>query len=124
MVYLFSLIGPFFLLLVENFFNYPYVVEEVYKFFLVKKPIETKQVFAVGLFFSISESIFYVFNPVYINNFSLNIQRLLLVLPMHITTLLVVNYFNKKGNLWFVGLLTAVFIHYLFNTLGSITPRY
>jgi hypothetical protein len=122
MIYLSALIGPFFLLLIEGFLPFPFLVEEIYKFFLVKKPIETKIVIIIGFLFSLSEAIFYVMNPFYsliTNPYSL-VLRLLVVFPMHTTTLLIMNYYNKKRDLWYLGLILGVFIHFLFNNLNML----
>jgi len=118
MEYLAALIGPFFLLVVEKFLPYPYLVEEIFKFFLVKKPLDTKTVFILGLFFSISEAIFYIMNPVYSHRPMAYGIRFMAVTPMHITTLLVMNYFNQKKNLWPIGLIFAILIHYIFNSIS------
>lgn len=118
MEYLSALVMPFILLLLENFLPYPYIFEEVFKFFLAKQAKTTKVAFVLGLLFSISESIFYLFNPTYQLSISKNLTRFLLVAPMHITTILVMQYFLKKKNLWPVGLLLAILIHYIFNSLS------
>lgn len=120
MEYLTALVGPFVLLLVENFFPYPYLVEEIFKFFLAKNAKTTKTAVLLGLLFSISESIFYLFNQTYQISISHNIIRFLTVTPMHITTILVMQYFLKKKGLWPLGLLLATIIHYAFNILGTV----
>ena len=128
MIYLFSLIGPFFLLLVEKVLPYPYLVEEVYKFFLAKPSNSTKVSIILGLLFSLSEAVFYLLNP----NFSIfstnmagqaplinySLLRLITVTPMHISTILIMQYLNKKSLSW-LGLILAVAIHYLFNSLST-----
>lgn len=84
------------------------MIEELFKFFLAKNASSTKVAVVLGLLFSISEAIFYSMNlnaPIY---------RVLIVAPMHITTILVMQYFNKKS-LWPVGIMIAITIHYLFN---------
>jgi hypothetical protein len=120
MEYITALISPFFLLLIEKFIPIPYAVEELFKFYLAKKADNTKTAIILGLLFSISESIFYVFNPSYILNPLLFVARLTLVSAMHITTTLVMYYFLKKRNLWPIGLITAILTHYLFNSIGSL----
>ncbi|KKP46368.1 MAG: hypothetical protein UR39_C0011G0020 [Candidatus Woesebacteria bacterium GW2011_GWA1_33_30] len=117
MVYLFSLIGPFFLLLVEKFLPYPYFIEELYKLFLAKSTSSTRVVIILGFLFSFSEAVFYFLNP------NPSFFRFLVVTPMHITTLLVMQYFNEiqlrhKRNLWWLGLTLAILIHYLFNQIS------
>jgi len=95
MIYLFSLIGPFFLLLVEKVLPYPYLVEEVYKFFLTKSTNSTKVAIALGFLFSLSEAIFYLLNPNYsLFNVNYFLLRLLAVTPLHISTILIMQYMN------------------------------
>ena len=118
MEYLTALIGPFVLLLLESFFPYPYLLEEVFKFFLAKEAKTTKTAVLLGILFSLSESIFYLFNPTYQLSVSNNIIRFLLVAPMHITTILVMQYFIKRKSMWPVGLVLAVIIHFAFNSLS------
>lgn len=121
MEYILALVFPFFILLIEKFLPYPYMVEEIFKFFLAKNASSTKMAIVLGLLFSLSEAIFYVFNPSYSiisNPFSL-ITRFLVVTPMHITTILIMQYFSKKKNLWVFGLLFAFMVHYTFNILGT-----
>ncbi len=120
MDYLLALVGPFFLLLVESVLPYPYLVEEVFKFFLAKSTTSVKSAIYLGILFSLSEAFFYLMNP----NFSLLTMnysfgvRLLAVTPMHISTILIMQYFQKK-KLWPIGLILAILIHYLFNLVGS-----
>ena len=111
MNYLFSIVGPFFILLVEKFLPYPYFIEEIYKFFLAKSTSSTKVVIILGFLFSFSEALFYVMNP------NSSFVRPLVVTPMHITTILIMQYFNKR-NLWWLGLTFAILIHYLFNQIS------
>lgn len=118
MEYISALIFPFIILLIEKFLPYPYIVEEVFKFFLAKNSSSTKVAFTLGLLFSISEAIFYVLNPAY--NLSSNMVRLLVVTPMHISTILIMQYFINKKGLWPVGLLLSFLIHFLFNYTGRI----
>jgi len=126
MEYIAALISPFFILLIENFLPYPYVIEELFKFFLAKKANSSKIAIILGLMFSVSEAIFYVFNPVYSLNLTAYGIRLMAVSSMHVTTILVMYYFSNeiqlrhKRFLWPVGLILAILIHYLFNTIGSL----
>lgn len=117
MNFLSALIGPFFLLLLEKVLPYPYLVEELYKFFLAKSTNSTKAAIVLGVLFSLSEAVFYLMNPSYIFNLKAYGIRLIAVAPMHITTILSMQYFVKK-NLWPIGLITAILIHYLFNQIG------
>lgn len=123
MEYLIALIGPFFLLLVENFLPYPYLVEEIFKFFLAKSSTSIKMSFALGLLFSLSEAFFYFLNPIYTLNPSLYTLRLLLVTILHVTTILIMQYFISKKRLWPLGLLLSILIHYLFNLFGGLWSK-
>ncbi|WKZ25569.1 MAG: hypothetical protein QY322_04290 [bacterium] len=121
MEYVSALVFPFIILLVENFLPYPHIIEEVFKFFLAKYANTTKVAIILGLLFSISEAIFYLLNPEYsiVGGIGKSATRFLLVTPMHITTILVMQYFARKTNLWPIGLILAILIHYLFNSVGS-----
>jgi RsiW-degrading membrane proteinase PrsW (M82 family) len=123
MEYITALVFPFFLLLIEKFLPYPYIIEELFKFFLAKKSDTTKTAIILGVLFSFSEAIFYVFNPSYSiisNPISLTV-RFLIVTPMHITTILIMYYFSKvtktrnNKNIWPIGIILAILIHYIFN---------
>ena len=118
MEYISALIFPFFILLIENFLPYPYVVEELFKFFLAKKANSTKTAIVLGFLFSVSEAVFYVFNPTYVLSPLYFVLRLTLVSAMHITTILVIYYFIKRKSVWPLGLLLAILIHYLFNWIN------
>lgn len=118
MEYISALIFPFFILLIENFLPYPYIVEELFKFFLAKKASSIKTAIILGLLFSFSEAVFYVFNPVFAVNLKAYSIRLIAVVPLHITTILVMQYFLGKRNMWPIGLILAILIHYLFNSLA------
>lgn len=114
MEYISALVFPFFILLIEKFLPYPYIIEEVFKFFLAKKASSTKVAIILGLLFSISEAIFYVMNP------NSSFIRFFVVTPMHITTILIMYYFSRRKSLWPIGLIFAILIHYLFNVIGKI----
>ncbi len=115
MEYIIALIFPFILLLIEIFFPYPYLIEELFKFYLAKKAETTKIAIILGVFFSFSEAIFYFLNPIYFLDIGLSFLRFAVVTAMHITTILVMRYFARKDNLWPIGLLLAFTIHYIFN---------
>jgi len=119
MEYISALVFPFILLLAEKLFPYPYIIEELFKFYLAKKADTTKTAIILGLFFSFSEAIFYFLNPIYSQDIGLSLFRFITVSMMHTTTILVMFYFSRKRNLWPIGLILAIIIHYLFNSLGS-----
>jgi len=117
MEYLLAIIGPFFLLLIESLLPYPYIVEEIFKFFLAKSTTSIKNAIVLGLLFSLSEAFFYFLNPTFQLDAIRYSLRFLVVSAMHITTILVMQYFLKRKNLWPIGLFLSILIHYLFNTL-------
>lgn len=121
MEYLTALVGPFFLLLVEKFLPYPYVIEEIFKFFLAKKANSIKTAITLGFLFSLSESVFYIINPSFQLSPMAYIVRFIMVTLMHVSTILVMQYFIKKKSLWLIGLILAILIHYLFNTFSIST---
>ena len=126
MIYIFSLIGPFILLLIERFLPYPFFIEEVYKFVLVKNSdINSKSIFLSGLFFSLSESMLYATNPIYQSEPIKFIYRFLIVTPMHLSTMFIFGFTLKnkpsKKYLQVAGLAIAILIHYIFNTLSLST---
>jgi hypothetical protein len=117
MEYLLAIIGPFFLLLIESLLPYPYIVEEIFKFFLAKSSTSIKTAIILGLLFSLSEAFFYFLNPTFQLDAIRYSLRFLVVSAMHISTILIMQYFLKRKNLWPIGLLLSILIHYLFNTL-------
>lgn len=119
MQYLLAIFFPFVCLLVEKILPYPYLIEEISKYFIVKKTDSTKEVLLYGLLFSLSESIFYVMNPTYIQNPILFINRVILVTPMHMATITITWYFKRK-NIAPIGLIASVFVHFVFNSLSMI----
>jgi len=120
MEYLLAIIGPFFLLLIESLLPYPYIVEEIFKFFLAKSTTSIKTAIVLGLLFSLSEAFFYLMNPVYVLSPMYFVLRLTAVSAMHITTILIMQYFLKRKNLWPIGLFLSILIHYLFNLFGGL----
>ncbi len=122
MEYISALIFPFFILLIENFLPYPYIIEELFKFFLAKKSKTVTSAIILGVLFSFSEGVFYFLNPSYsiITDFTKSILRLAIVTPMHTTTILIMWYFSRKKKMWPLGIFLAIAIHYLFNLTASI----
>ncbi len=120
MEYLLAIIGPFFLLLVESLLPYPYIVEEIFKFFLAKSTSSVKSAIYLGLLFSLSEAFFYFLNPTFQLDAIRYSLRFLVVSAMHISTILIMQYFISKKSLWPVGLILATLVHYLFNTFGYL----
>jgi hypothetical protein len=123
---LFALAAPFIIWPIETFLPYPYIVEELFKLFFVfninkeEKHFEFKIKFTVLVcaLFGVSESIFYLFD-IFISGSILDfIERLLITVPMHIITGLVMILGINKGKIGLViGFISAVCIHFIFNLL-------
>lgn len=122
-----SIITTFLLLLIEkSVFNQPELVEESAKtillliFWRAFSSFDKKYTAAltIGLIFGLSEIIFYLNDIILSGHLDVLTWRLLLTLPMHISTpLLMVFCASKKisGLGW--GLLASILLHYIFNTL-------
>ncbi len=123
----FSLAAPLPLLVIEHFLPYPFVIEELLKVILIYILINQEKklkknlflyVIISGLFFSISESIFYLINIFAIQNYFIFFQRLLFTSILHICTLIIIYIFFKCNKYWWIfGFSLAIFIHFLYNYL-------
>lgn len=122
---------PWFLIIVERFFPYPYIFEEVAKlgvvFFILKEEKIKKKnllilvlIFAFG--FTFSEAILYLNNIFQIGIFSLFFVRLILTGFLHGLTSIIIYIFGKNFSFWglMIGLLLAMIIHYCFNRLINV----
>lgn len=117
---LLAAIAPFFLWPVELIFPYPHLVEELIKTLLVvplldqrRKSAPIKTLFLLGFLFAFSESVLYLFN---IGSLDVFFQRLLITVPLHIITFLLIflpTLKNKK--LLPLGTILAILVHYLCN---------
>lgn len=120
--YLYCLFAPLPLGLLEQALPYPFIIEELFKYFLIKffKDIN-KWFFPIlcGIIFSISESVFYLANFFQLGNFYLFPLRLLLTTILHSLTFSLL--FVVKKNYWlsFLILFLSIIIHYLYNQFAS-----
>lgn len=120
---LFALIAPFVIWPIELLLPYPYIVEELAKAILVfsllglkKRSEKIKLAILIGVLFAFSESVLYLFNIQLVGSMRTFLVRLLVTIPLHATTTLVIllpALKNKK--LIIVGFFLAAIIHYLFN---------
>jgi len=63
LVILYSLVGPFLLWPLEYFLPYPYIIEELFKVFVVKfTNSNAKSYILAGILFALTETILYSFN--------------------------------------------------------------
>jgi len=121
--------APLPLLLIEWWLPYPFVIEELVKAGLVLMIISapatkdrTKFLAVVlsGVLFTLSESIFYLFNYLCLHHCSLFLDRLWRTGGLHISSLLILFIFARYGKFWLiVGFLLAVILHAEFNMLFS-----
>jgi len=117
---LYAAILPFTLWPIEYFFPYPHVVEELAKALLVTGLNKHKAAYLIavcsGLVFAISESVLYMMNIVATQHISTLGVRLLLTIPLHAgTTLIMLAFYRFEKNYLTAGVVIAIAIHYLFN---------
>ena len=120
---LYASIAPFLVWPVEFIFPYPYIVEELVKgsmvLFILKSSSDTTKIrlaILVGLFFAFSESVLYMFNILLVGSLWTPIERLLLTIPLHVTTTLLILFSGmRRQKLLPLGLIAAMMLHYLFN---------
>lgn len=124
LVPLYALILPFLLWPIELFLPYPHIIEEIAKgliiFFVIKgKGSFSKKLFLsvlVGLLFTASESVLYLFNIYALGNLSTLLSRFLLTGSLHvITSLAIFLSAVKEKRLIILGVIAAIIIHYYFN---------
>lgn len=122
---LYATILPFVIWPIEVYLlPYPFFVEEIAKgiliFFIASKKIKVSKkaylVLAVGILFTLSESILYLFNIYYARDLSIFSERLLTTGFLHILTSFVIFFFARKNKyLGILGLIFAIIVHYLYN---------
>jgi RsiW-degrading membrane proteinase PrsW (M82 family) len=120
---LFALIAPFVVWPIELILPYPHIIEELAKAVLVftlldlpKRLTKIKLAILIGVLFAFSESILYLFNIQLIGNIQTYFVRLLVTIPLHvITTLIILLPALKNKKLIIVGVIFASLVHYLFN---------
>lgn len=119
---LFALFGPFLLWPIEIILPFPYLVEELFKLFIVlfilkdksdENPVAT--IVVSGILFSLSETVLYIFKINAYGDIGILFARLIYTTVLHTTTFLVIYYASKKKPFLYLGLLAAILIHYLYN---------
>jgi RsiW-degrading membrane proteinase PrsW (M82 family) len=125
---LFSLILPFILWPIEYIFPYPFLIEEVAKYLVVlyilqivkDDRLKVKVAIASGVFFALSETVIYIFNIQLVGSVETIILRLVLTIPLHVLTyLLILIPGMKDSRLAILGVIVAIILHYLFNLVVS-----
>lgn len=122
---LFASMAPFLVWPVEIIFPYPYVVEELVKGFLVlfilkssDKTIKIRLTILAGLFFAFSESVMYMSNIFLVGTLWTFIERLLLTIPLHVITMLIILFSGIRKKMFLpLGLIAAMLLHYCFNLI-------
>jgi len=112
------LFAPFPLWLVEQLLPFPFLIEELFKFFIVKNTPQKNNWFyplILGLVFSLSESVLYLVNFFQLGNFENLPLRLILTTSLHTFLFLLLYTFRSRKILSFVFLILAMIIHYFYN---------
>ncbi|OGK18831.1 hypothetical protein A3D80_02925 [Candidatus Roizmanbacteria bacterium RIFCSPHIGHO2_02_FULL_40_13b] len=120
---LIAAILPFILWPLEQILPYPAVVEEFAKavtiFFSKKNEVSYNPFITglcIGILFSISESILYLFNIVRVGNTASFILRLFLTIPLHVTSSLIIAYSFRKGRKGVIlGVTASILLHHGYN---------
>lgn len=120
---LFALIAPFVVWPIELILPYPHIIEELAKAVLVFTLLDLpdrlekiKLAILIGVLFAFSESVLYLFNIQLVGNIQTYFVRLLVTVPLHvITTLIILLPSLKNKKLIIVGVILASLVHYLFN---------
>ena len=123
LLFVFSLAAPFLLWPIEYFLPYPYLIEELFKAGIVRylpPAISFRTVLFLALIFSLSESIFYLFNFLALGSLHGLGYRLLFTSALHLLTFSLL-FLGKKR--LFLALPLSILIHYLFNLFVSALPR-
>jgi RsiW-degrading membrane proteinase PrsW (M82 family) len=115
---------PYLLYPVEIILPYPHIIEEIAKatliYFLLNEEEENKKrilySLLFGLGFALTESIFYIFNIALVGTIGTFFVRLVITIPFHaLTCLVIVLPALKNKKMIVLGLPAAMGIHYLYN---------
>jgi len=115
--------GPFLLWPLERILPYPFLIEEIFKFFLAAIILNNSSSFKekiwggffVGLIFSFSETFLY-FLDIFRSSASLFFQRLIFTSILHILTLVLLVFLGQKNKkLLFLGVVLNMAIHWSYN---------
>ena len=120
---MYSALAPLVLLLLSSVWMYPSVLEEVVKYGIMRVgsiecPTSPQTGLVVGLVFGLSETILYTGNAWTSAQWGPMVMRLVLTVPMHTVTAIVIAWSMQKRMGW-VGIVVAMVIHGGFNMLIS-----
>ena len=116
LVILYSLVGPFLLWPLEYFLPYPYIIEELFKVFVVKfTNSNAKSYILAGILFALTETILYSFNIKLFGRIGLFFVRFISTSLLHSITFLIIYKMSQKKNGIIFGFLISALIHFLYN---------
>lgn len=130
---LLALVSPLFLWPAELYLPVPFLLEEIVKALLVyplaiseiKFSDKVKLGVIIGVLFSITESVLYLFNIYQTGSLNTLLTRLLITTLLHVTTVLIILVPTKVSRYWIIlGLLMAILVHYLFNGVITLLMNY
>ena len=130
---LLALVSPLFLWPAELYLPVPFLLEEIVKALLVyplaiseiKFSDKVKLGVIIGVLFSITESVLYLFNIYQTGSLNTLLTRLLITTLLHVTTVLIILVPTKVSKYWIIlGLLMAILVHYLFNAVITLLMNY
>lgn len=119
---LFAVITPFILWPIEILAPYPYIIEEIAMTLLLlpvlkeNRTAQVKTAIIIGVLFSVSEAVLYLFNIFLVGDIQTFFVRILVTAPLHVLTPIIIllpTFINKR--LLMVGFILAVVVHYFFN---------
>lgn len=118
---IYSAIAPLILLLVSAVWQYPAILEEVVKWGIFKlgssgKVIGGRDGAIVGLIFGLSEAVLFSMNAWSGGEWGAMAQRLLLTVPMHVVTAMIIGW-GMKNRVGWLGMGIAMGVHAIFNYL-------
>lgn len=118
---LYSAIAPLILLLVSSVWKYPAVLEEIVKWGILKftnsnLQFTSREGVVVGLVFGLSEAILFTTNAWSGGEWGAIGMRLLLTVPMHTLTAVIIAR-GLKNKMGWAGLGVAMAVHGIFNYL-------
>jgi hypothetical protein len=121
---LFASMAPFLVWPFELVLPYPYIVEELVKGVFVlfifrsssNSAAKIRMAALVGFLFAFSESVMYMNNILLVGTLWTLVQRLLLTIPLHIVTMLIILFSGMKKKAFLpLGIIAAMLLHYFFN---------
>jgi len=120
---LIALFGPFIVWPFEILLPYPFIVEELFKFILVKSIIKEtsnytdglKTTIVSGVLFTVSETVLYILKINAYGDIGLLLTRFLSTGLLHTVTFVIIFIASKKKYYWVVGLVAAMSIHFVYN---------